>query len=145
MLACGLPVVYDCDKELPNKKVIIVSVPGAFTPACTANHIPPYIEKINQLKSKGVDEIIVVSANDPFVQSAWGKALDARNKMIFASDGNSEFSESIGFSQDLSAKGLGRRNNRYALVVDHGIVTYAEKETGMDIGVSGVDAVLAKL
>ncbi|CAN6675144.1 peroxiredoxin Ahp1p [Trichomonascus vanleenenianus] len=145
VLACGLPVAYDCDKQFANKKVIIVSVPGAFTPACTANHIPPYLERLAQIKAKGVDEIIVISANDPHVLNAWGKALGAQGRIIFASDGNAAFSKSIGYSLDLSVRGLGVRNARYALVVDHGKVTYIDKEPGMEITVSGVNAVLSKL
>ncbi|VVT55357.1 uncharacterized protein SAPINGB_P004556 [Magnusiomyces paraingens] len=143
--ACGIPIAYDTEKEFPSKKVVIVSVPGAFTPTCTANHIPPFVEKIKDLKSKGADEIIVLSANDPFVQAAWGKALGGYKQLIFASDGNAAFSKAIGKSVDLSSKGFGIRTARYAIIVDHGKVTYIEQEPGPGVSVSGVDAILAHL
>jgi alkyl hydroperoxide reductase 1 len=143
--ACGIPIDYDTDKEFPSKKVVIVAVPGAFTPTCTENHIPPYIQKAQELKAKGVDDIIVLSANDPFVQAAWGKALGDKGKLIFASDGNAAFSKSIGYTLDLTSVGFGVRTSRYAIIVDHGKVAYAEQEPGKEVSVSGIDAVLNKL
>lgn len=143
--ACGIPITYNTSKEFPAKKVVIVSVPGAFTPTCTANHIPPFINKINEIKAKGVDDIIILSANDAFVQAAWGKALGGADKLIFASDGNSAFSSAIGKTLDLTARGLGKRNARYAIIVDHNKVTYVEQEPGAGVTVSGVDAILAHL
>ncbi|KAA8905312.1 hypothetical protein TRICI_005331 [Trichomonascus ciferrii] len=145
VVSCGIPIEYDCDKELPNKKVVIVAVPGAFTPTCTANHIPPFIQKAKDIKAKGVDDIIVIAANDPFVQSAWGKALGAKDEIIFASDADANVSAKGGYSLDLSAKGMGTRTARYAMIVDHGKITYAEKEPGSEVSVSGVDAVLKNL
>uniref|UniRef100_A0A060T3Q3 Thioredoxin peroxidase n=1 Tax=Blastobotrys adeninivorans TaxID=409370 RepID=A0A060T3Q3_BLAAD len=142
--ACGIPQPYDCDKELPNKKVVIVAVPGAFTPTCTANHIPPYVSKFKDFKAKGVDDVIVLAANDPFVMAAWGKVLKNQG-LIFASDGNASFSKAGGFDLDLTAKGMGERTARYALIVDHGKITYAQKEPGSEVTVSGADAVLAAL
>jgi alkyl hydroperoxide reductase 1 len=141
--ACGIPIDYNTDKEFPRKKVVIVAAPGAFTPACTENHIPPFIQKAKELKAKGVDDIIVLATNDPFVQAAWSKALGDKGNLIFASDGNAEFSKSIGFC--LGQTPFGVRTSRYAIVVDHGKVTYAEQEPGRQVTVSGVDAVLAKL
>ncbi|KAI9212974.1 hypothetical protein DS838_002174 [Geotrichum bryndzae] len=132
--------------EFPNKKIVIVSVPGAFTPTCTANHIPPYIERIEELKKKGVDKVLVLSANDPFVQSAWGKALGAKgDDIIFVSDGNAAFSTSIGQALDLSKNGFGVRSARYAIIVDNNKVVYNEQEPGSDVTVSGIDAVLKHL
>ncbi|ANB15015.1 Ahp1p [Sugiyamaella lignohabitans] len=146
VLACGIPIPYDTDKKFAGKKVVIVAVPGAFTPTCTANHIPPFISKLAEFKAKGVDQVIVLSANDPFVQSAWGKALGVKNNdIIFASDGNAAFSKSIGQTLDLTDKGLGIRTSRYAIIVDDGKVVYNEQEPGADVSVSGADAVLAKL
>lgn len=145
--ACGIPQPFDTDKELKGKKVVFVSVPGAFTPTCTANHIPPYIENVDKLKAKGVDKVVVISANDPFVLSAWGRALKAPkdNFVIFASDGNAAFSKSIGQSVDLAAVGFGERSARYAIIVDDGKVTYNEQEPAKEVTVSGFDAVYAKL
>ncbi|OTA56826.1 putative peroxisomal membrane protein [Hypoxylon sp. EC38] len=136
--ACGLPVKYDASKEFKNKKVVLVAVPGAFTPTCQNNHIQGYIKKLPELKAKGVDEVIVIAYNDAWVQAAWGKANGIKDEIIFASDEGPAFSSSIGWT-------LGPRTARYAIVVDHGKVIYAEKEPGKEVTVSGVDAVLAKL
>lgn len=144
VLACGVPISMDLDKEIAGKKVVLVAVPGAFTPTCTANHIPPFLEKINELKSKGVDEVIVLSANDPFVMSAWGKALHGADKVKFVSDPNSQFAKANGLDLDLTDKGMGVRVKRFAAIVDKGKVTYI----GVDpqgVEKSGVDAVVAKL
>ncbi|KAL7620977.1 peroxiredoxin type-2 [Parahypoxylon ruwenzoriense] len=136
--ACGVPIKYEASKEFKDKKVVIVSVPGAFTPTCQNTHIQGYIEKLPQLKAAGVDQVLVISYNDAFVQSAWAKANGVKDKIIFASDDGAPFSTSIGWT-------LGPRTARYAIVVDHGKVVYAEKEPAKEVSVSGVDAVLAKL
>ncbi|KAI0011386.1 Redoxin [Xylariaceae sp. FL0662B] len=136
--ACGIPIKYDASKEFMEKKVVLVSVPGAFTPTCQNQHVQGYIKKLPELKAKGVDEVVVISYNDAWVQSAWGKANGVKGEIIFASDDGAPFSSSLGWT-------LGARTARYAIVVDHGKVVYAEKEPAKDVGVSGVDAVLAKL
>ncbi|KAI1645831.1 Redoxin [Daldinia loculata] len=136
--ACGIPVKYDASKEAKEKKLVIVSVPGAFTPTCQNTHIQGYIEKLPQLKAAGVDQVLVISYNDAWVQAAWAKANGIKDEIIFASDDGAPFSSSIGWT-------LGARTARYAIVVDHGKVIYAEKEPDKGVTVSGVDAVLAKL
>ncbi|KAF3069063.1 putative peroxiredoxin pmp20 [Daldinia childiae] len=136
--ACGIPVKYDASKEAKEKKLVIVSVPGAFTPTCQNTHIQGYIEKLPQLKAAGVDQVLVISYNDAWVQAAWAKANGIKDEIIFASDDGAPFSNSIGWT-------LGARTARYAIVVDHGKVVYAEKEPDKGVTVSGVDAVLAKL
>ncbi|KAI2604772.1 Redoxin [Hypoxylon fragiforme] len=136
--ACGIPIKYDASKEFKEKKVVVVSVPGAFTPTCQNTHIQGYIEKLPQLKAAGVDQVLVIAYNDAFVMSAWAKANGVKDEIIFASDDGAPFSTSIGWT-------LGARTARYAIVVDHGKVIYAEKEPAKDVTVSGVDAVLAKL
>ncbi|KAK6086097.1 redoxin [Seiridium cupressi] len=139
--ACGIPVKFDASKEFKDKKVVIVSVPGAFTPTCQADHLSGYIKKFDQLKKAGVDLLIFIAYNDPFVMSAWGKANEITDdKILFMSDDNIAFSSSIGWI----IEGAGR-TARYAVVVDKGTVTYAEKEPAKGVDVSGVDAVLAKL
>ncbi|MBQ5153981.1 peroxiredoxin, partial [Macrococcus caseolyticus] len=144
--ACGFPIQLDLDKELSGKKVIIVAVPGAFTPTCMVNHIPPFGRRLSDLKSKGVDDVIVISANDPFVLSAWGKVLGLDGKIKFASDPNASFSQSVGLSFDGTAKGMGIRTTRYAAVVDNGKVTYLGVEENPGVAtVSGADAVISKL
>ncbi|KAI0509231.1 putative peroxiredoxin-5 [Xylaria bambusicola] len=139
VLACGIPTKFDASAEFKDKKVVLVSVPGAFTPTCQVTHVTGYIAKLNELKAKGADIIIVIAFNDPFVQAAWGKANGIKDEsIIFATDNEAAFSKSIGWT-------LGPRTARYAIIVDHGKVVYAEKEPAGDVGVSGVDAVLSKL
>ncbi|KAK2742971.1 Peroxiredoxin Asp f3 [Onygenales sp. PD_40] len=137
--ACGIPQLYDASKEWADKKVVLFAVPGAFTPGCSARHLPGYIEKLPQLKGKGVDVVAVIAYNDPFVMSAWGKANNIKgDDILFLSDADTAFSKNIGWT-------LGERTARYALVIDHGKVVYAEKEPARDVTVSSADAVLSKL
>ncbi|KAI1300417.1 putative peroxiredoxin-5 [Xylaria venustula] len=139
VLACGIPTKFDASAEFKNKKAVLISVPGAFTPTCQVTHVTGYINKLSELKAKGVDTIVVIAFNDPFVQAAWGKANGIKDEsIIFATDPEAAFSSSLGWT-------LGPRTARYAIIIDHGKITYAEKEPAGDVGVSGVDAVLAKL
>ncbi|ODQ80202.1 hypothetical protein BABINDRAFT_35825 [Babjeviella inositovora NRRL Y-12698] len=149
-LACSRPIPFDFDAKTKGKKVVIVSVPGAFTPTCTENHIPAFVENFSKLTAKGADYVIVLSANDPFVLNAWGNLLgggkvDHPEKLIWASDGNAEFASKIGFGLDLTSKGMGPRTGRFAIIVDDGKVVYSEIEPAGGVTVSGYDAVLAKL
>ncbi|KAK4944498.1 peroxiredoxin type-2 [Elasticomyces elasticus] len=139
--ACGIPINYNASKEWANKKVVLFSVPGAFTPGCSVRHLPGYIEKLEEIKGKKVDIVAVLAYNDAFVMSAWAKANGIKNReedILFLSDPETKFSKSIGWN-------LGERTARYALIIDNGKVVYAEKEPGRDVTVSGALAVLAKL
>ncbi|KAI1613990.1 Redoxin [Exophiala viscosa] len=139
--ACGIPINYNASKEWANKKVVLFSVPGAFTPGCSVRHLPGYIEKLEEIKGKKVDIVAVLAYNDAFVMSAWAKANGIKNReedILFLCDPETKFSKSIGWN-------LGERTARYALIVDNGKVVYAEKEPGRDVTVSGALAVLAKL
>ncbi|RMZ91969.1 hypothetical protein DV736_g802, partial [Chaetothyriales sp. CBS 134916] len=137
--ACGIPQQYPAGKLWADKKVVLFAVPGAFTPTCSARHLPAYIENLEKFKSNGVDIVAVVAFNDAFVMSAWAKANGVKNDdILFLSDGEAKFSKSIGWN-------LGERTARYAIIVDKGKVVYAEKEPGREVTVSGAEAVLAKL
>ncbi|KAI1436922.1 Redoxin [Xylaria sp. CBS 124048] len=139
VLACGVPGPYDASAEFKNKKVVLVSVPGAFTPTCQVTHITGYLAKLAELKAKGVDQVICIAYNDAYVMSAWAKANGVKDdSILFMTDNEAGFSKTMGWT-------LGPRTARYALIIDHGKVVYAEKEPGHDVSVSGVDAVLAKL
>ncbi|OKL62892.1 putative peroxiredoxin pmp20 [Talaromyces atroroseus] len=140
--ACGIPVSYNASKEWADKKVVLFSVPGAFTPTCSVSHLPGYIQNRTQLKEKGVDIVAVIAFNDPFVMSAWGKANKITDdSILFLSDPDAKFSKSIGWADAASG-----RTGRYALVIDHGKVTYADIETERgSLKKSGADAVLASL
>ncbi|KAI9904065.1 hypothetical protein N3K66_000594 [Trichothecium roseum] len=137
--SCGVPQKFDASADFKNKKVVLVSVPGAFTPTCSADHIPSFIKNKDALKAKGVDQVVVIAYNDAWVMSAWGKANKiADDFILFACDTETKFSQSIGWVK-------GERTARYAIVVDHGKVTYAAIEDGPGIEKSGAEAVLPKL
>ncbi|EMC94577.1 hypothetical protein BAUCODRAFT_149714 [Baudoinia panamericana UAMH 10762] len=142
--ACGMPQEYDASKEFKGKKVVLVSVPGAFTPGCQAYHIPPYLENFDKLTSKGVDLVVVIAFNDGWVMSAWAKVNGVKpdSKVLFMSDSKSFFAKDIGWMA-----GMGERNGRWAMIIEKdGTVSYAEQESSpREVKVSSVDAVLSKL
>ncbi len=105
------------------KKVVLIGMPGAFTPTCHRNHLPGYVEKFDLFRGKGVDTIAVTTVNDHFVMSAWSKASNADNKLIFLADGNGEFAKTIGLSYDATERGMGGiRSLRYSMLVEDGVV-----------------------
>jgi glutaredoxin/glutathione-dependent peroxiredoxin len=104
------------------RRVVIIGLPGAFTPTCSTKHIPGFIEYYPKLKQSAIDEILCVSVNDAFVMEAWGKTLDAHGKVRMLADGNADFAEALGLAIDLSARGMGVRSQRYSMVVDDGVV-----------------------
>ena len=104
------------------KKVVLFAVPGAFTPTCSEKHLPGFVEQADAIKAKGVDQILCVAVNDPFVLSAWEKARNVGGKVTMLSDGNAEFTRAIGLDLDASGFGLGTRSKRYAMVVEDGVV-----------------------
>ncbi|KAF9500311.1 Redoxin [Pleurotus eryngii] len=144
LAACGVPSKLKTN-EWKGKKVVLFSVPGAFTPTCHVNHLPPYVEKYEEFKAKGVDVIAVLAANDLFVMSGWGRVEGVKDKILCLSDTGAAWSASLGLSLDLSALGLGTRTNRYALIIDDLVVKYVEVEPAPGVTVSGADAVLAAL
>lgn len=104
------------------RKVVLVAVPGAFTPTCSGNHLPGFLENAEAIKAKGVAEILVTGVNDVFVMGAWEKATGATGKVTFLADGSARFAEALGLSIDLGERGLGTRSQRYAMIVDDGVV-----------------------
>ncbi|KAJ3793008.1 1-Cys peroxiredoxin isozyme [Lentinula aff. detonsa] len=143
--ACGVPTKLNISKDWKGKKIVLFAVPGAFTPTCHVNHLPPYVEKYDEFKSKGVDEIAVVAANDAFVMSGWGRFEGLKDKILTLSDPNVEWSKKLGLDLDLSALAFGTRTARYAMIIDDLVVKYVEVEPGTEVTVSGAEAVLAKL
>jgi len=105
------------------KKVVLVAVPGAFTPTCHANHLPGFLEHIDAIHEKGVDTVAFTSVNDVHVMNAWSESSGGKGKVAFLSDGNAEFAKSIDMDIDLGVAGMGVRSKRYAMVVDNGVVT----------------------
>ena len=105
-----------------NRKVVLIAVPGAFTPTCSGNHLPPFIAKAEEIKAKGVDEIVVTGVNDVFVMGAWEKHTGGGGKVTFLADGSARFAEAVGLTIDMGERGLGTRSQRYAMIVDDGVV-----------------------
>ncbi|KAK4345766.1 hypothetical protein RND71_035942 [Anisodus tanguticus] len=129
------------------KKVVLFAVPGAFTPTCSQKHLPGFVEKSKELKSKGVDTIACISVNDAFVMKAWKENLKISDEVLLLSDGNLEFTKAIGCELDLSDKpiGLGVRSRRYAMLVDDGVVKVLNLEEGGAFNVSSAEDILKAL
>ncbi|KAI5662806.1 hypothetical protein M9H77_22129 [Catharanthus roseus] len=127
------------------KKVILFAVPGAFTPTCSLKHVPGFIEKADELKSKGVDELLCISVNDPFVMKAWAKTFPDNKHVKFLADGSGTYTKALGLELDLSDKGLGIRSRRFALLVEDLKVKVANIESGGEFTVSSADEILKAL
>jgi peroxiredoxin len=127
------------------KKVVLFAVPGAFTPTCSMKHLPGFIEHAAAIRAKGVDEIVCVAVNDAFVMDAWGKASGAAGKVRMLADGNGEFTRAMGLELDASGFGMGKRSQRYAMIVKDGQVEHLLVEPGPGLNVSSAESVLAKL
>lgn len=110
------------------KKVVIIGVPGAFTPTCHQNHLPGFMGQLDVIKQKGVDEVVVVSVNDVHVMGAWDKASEGNQKIQFLADGNAEFAKQTGLDVDLSVAGMGTRSKRFAMITNDGVVEYLAVE-----------------
>lgn len=127
------------------RKVVLFAVPGAFTPTCSARHMPGFLNNIDALKAKGVDQIACVAVNDPFVMNAWAKDQEVGDRVLMLSDGMAAFTKALGLELDLSARGLGVRSSRYAMVVEDGVVTLLNVEEPGGFEVSSAEAVLEAL
>lgn len=130
---------------LGSGKVVLFSVPGAFTPTCNALHLPGFIGHAAAIKAKGVDRIVCLAVNDVFVMNAWGKQAGAEDKVVMATDGNGEFTRALGLELDATASGMGKRGKRFALISEDGIVKSLEVEAAGEFKVSSAEHVLGKL
>ena len=126
-------------------KVVLFAVPGAFTPTCSDYHLPGFVLHADELRAKGVDTIACLSVNDPYVMEAWGRDQDVGEDVVMLADGNGEFTREVGLEMDGSGSGLGTRSQRYAAVIDDGIVTALLVEPSGRLTVSSADSVLAAL
>ena len=133
------------DELFGGKKVVIFAVPGAFTPTCANQHLPGFIEKADQIRAKGVDDIICVSVNDAFVMDAWGKDRGAGDKVTMIADGNGDLAKALGLDFDGSGIGFGIRSQRFAAIVEDGVVTKLAVEKPSKFEVSDADSILAAL
>lgn len=140
----GKPTPKSTEDLFSGKKVVVFAVPGAFTPTCSQAHLPGYVVHADDILSKGVDSIVCVSVNDAFVMDAWGQGANAE-KLIMAGDGNGDFTAALGLEMDGSGFGLGKRSQRYAMIVDDGKVTTLAVEAPGQFEVSKAEAILAAL
>ena len=139
------PNAFEVEKLTAGKKIVIFALPGAFTPTCSAQHVPGFIEHFDASKAKGVDEIWCISVNDPFVMGAWGRDLKVGKKIRMLGDGSAEFTKKLGMEFDLVARGLGVRSQRYAMIVEDGVVKTLDLEAPGKFEVSSAASVLKQL
>ena len=139
------PAEVTSDALFAGRTVALFSVPGAFTPTCSARHLPGFIDKADAIKAKGVDEIVCTAVNDMFVMDAWGKSAGAESKVTMLADGNGEFVKALGLTMDGTAAGMGLRGQRFSMIVKNGVVTTLNVEAPRDYNVSSAEHLLAQL
>lgn len=138
------PEAVNSKEFFADRKIVLFAVPGAFTPTCSAKHLPGFVAKADEIKSKGVDEIVCLASNDAFVLQAWAESEKAEG-ITMLSDGDLAFVDATGLELDLTGRGLGKRANRFVMVVDNGEVTHLAVEEPGAFEVSSAEAVLPKL
>ncbi len=142
---CSLgPNSFDVAKEAAGKTVAIFALPGAFTPTCSAQHVPGYVAKAGELKAAGVDEIWCLSVNDAFVMGAWGREQETAGKVRMMADGSADFAKAVGLTLDLGARGMGLRSQRYSMLVVDGVVKTLNVEAPGKFEVSDAATMLAQ-
>ena len=136
------PNSFDIQTSTAGKKIAIFALPGAFTPTCSAKHMPGFVENAAAFKAAGVDEIWCVAVNDPFVMGAWGREQKASGKVRMMADGSADFAKATGLTLDLTTRGMGLRSNRYSMLVDDGVVKALNVEGPGKFEVSDADTLL---
>ena len=144
MMKDGRPTAVTTDDLFAGKKVVLFAVPGAYTPTCSQAHLPGFVVNADAIKAKGVDDIVCVAVNDAFVMDSWGNDKNA-DQLLMVGDGNGEFAKALGLEMDGSGFGLGTRSQRYAMIVDDGVVTKLNVEAPGEFEVSSAETVLAAL
>ena len=139
------PVEVTSDQLFAGRTVALFSVPGAFTPTCSARHLPGFVDKADQIRAKGVDEIVCTAVNDAFVMDAWGKSAGTEGKVTMLADGNGDFVKAIGLTMDGTAGGMGLRGQRFSMIVRDGVITTLNVEAPRDYNVSSADHMLGQL
>ncbi|MEQ8707868.1 MAG: peroxiredoxin [Rhodospirillales bacterium] len=137
------PAQVTTDELTKGKKVVIFAVPGAFTPTCSAAHLPGFVNNASAIKAKGFDTIACLSVNDPFVMGAWGSDQNVGDNVIMLADGSGDFTKAVGMEFDLSGRGLGLRSQRYSMVVEDGKVTALNLDEPGQFEVSSAEKILA--
>jgi len=139
------PGAVSTDDLFGGKKVVLVSVPGAFTPTCSMNHLPGFVDHADEILGKGVDTIACMAVNDVFVMDAWGKDRGVGDKVSMLADGNGEYAQALGLEMDGTAFGMGMRGQRFVIIVDDGVATHVAVEEPGKFEVSAAESVLANL
>jgi peroxiredoxin len=139
------PNTFKVQDVVKGKKIGIFGLPGAFTPTCSAKHVPSYLQNIDQLRAKGVDEVWCFAVNDPFVMGAWAREQKAGGKIRFMADGSAEYTRKLGLDLDLNSRGLGTRCQRFSMIVDDGVVKSLNVEAPGKFEVSDAETMLKQL
>ena len=139
------PGAISTEELFAGKKVVLVSVPGAFTPTCSASHLPGFVNQADDLLAKGVDSIACMSVNDVFVMHAWGEDQNVADKVMMLADGNGEYAKALDLEMDGSAFGMGTRSQRFAIIVDDGVAQHVAVEAPGKLEVSKAESILANL
>ncbi len=139
------PANVDAAELLGKGRVVLFSVPGAFTPTCSAKHLPGFIEKAGALSAKGVGKLVCLAVNDVFVMGAWGKAAGAGDAVVMAADGNGDYTRALGLELDARGFGMGMRGQRFALVIEDGVVKQVHVEAPGEFKVSSAEHILASI
>jgi peroxiredoxin len=138
------PNTFELDKLTAGKKIAVFGLPGAFTPTCSAKHVPGYVQKADEFAKAGIDEIWCISVNDPFVMGAWGRDQKTAGKVRMMADGSGDFAKATGLTFDLTARGMGVRSQRYSMLVEDGVVKSLNIEAPGKFEVSDADTLLAQ-
>jgi len=136
------PSGVSSDDVFAGRKVVLFALPGAFTPTCSAQHLPGFLNNAQEIKAKGVDAIVCLSVNDVFVMAAWGKDQGVGDTIRMLADPNGDFTRAADMEFDLTARGLGKRSRRYAIVVEDGVVTAVNAEEGGGLTISSAESIL---
>ena len=139
------PKLVHSETLFSNQRVVLFGVPGAYTPACSAEHLPGFLDHYDDLRSRGADSVICIAVNDPFVMDAWGRAQEVKGRIRMVADGDGGFTRAMGLRLDLGVFGLGKRSKRYAMIVDDGVIKHFNVEAGPFVGSSSAADMLALL
>jgi len=138
------PTDITTDEIFSGKKVVLFAVPGAFTPGCSLTHLPGFVVNADKIKAQGVDTIACMAVNDAFVMGAWGQAQNAE-ELLMLGDGNGDFTTALGLGLDASGFGMGQRSQRFSMIVENGVVTQLNVESGPGIDVSSAETIMGQL
>ena len=144
-MAAEGPTSINTDDLFAGKRTVMFALPGAYTPTCSAAHLPGFVVHADALASKGIQQIVCMSVNDAFVMDAWGKQHNATGNVMMIADGNADFAKAVGLDVDLSERGMGIRSQRYAMVIDDGVVELLRVEQAGKFEVSDAESILREL